>query len=798
MNTWPMSLSPLFVVAFASILLQARPQPGETARSVGEPPEFAPRTQRLDFVEIPGVQEFTSRLIVRPIQRARWIETGSTLDQAFEREAQARRELRRYELVRHVPQTGESILRVPAGETELQVADALMSTGEFEYVEPDWKLYPAALQSITPSTQSRLPAAGHVATQPTVNCPNDPLFPAQWHHKQNRMDSCEAWTLETGTPSVSIGVCDTGVRTTHEDLLLHRLEGYNAVDRLWESEGGNINPVHVHGTRTTGTAAANGNNGVGVSGVGWNLSHRMIRVSNVSDGGAYLSDLQHGARTAIESGDRIANVSYHGAASVSNPATATYIKSIGGLLLWGAGNTSSNYSFADRDDDDLIVVGATNQADGLAYFSSYGTYIDLVAPGVAILTTDYSGDSAYTAPEGTSYACPLTSGVCAMIWSARPTLSPNDVERILKASAEDIGAVGIDDQFGYGRINLLEALSTSGSAVPTADFGAQPVSGTSPLTVEFTDLASGVPTAWLWDFGDGTTSTEQNPSHVYTTSGAFDVTQTVSNVHGADMLQKTGFVLVDIIPPIAEFSATPTGGLSPLFVQFSDESGGGVPTSWEWDFGDGATSTAQHPSHVYASSGFYTVGLTVTNAYGFDSLVQSNYVAVDFIPPVAAFSGVPTSGASPLWVDFTDESTGGIATSWQWYFGDGGSSTAQNPSHTYSFEGSYSVRLTATNAYGSDLLIELGYINVGPGPPMVADFVGTPLTGSAPLEVSFTDLSVGNMTLWDWEFGDGSGSTLRNPTHVYTSPGVYDVSLQVCNAAGSDASIEKSEYITVE
>ncbi len=110
------------------------------------------------------------------------------------------------------------------------------------------------------------------------------------------------------------------------------IESDNAVDMLFESQGGQIGPVHSHGTQTTGCAAASGNNGVGVSGVGWNLSHRMLRVSNSTSGGTTLSVLQHAARTSIQNGDRVASVSYSGVDNASNLTTATYIKSIGGLL----------------------------------------------------------------------------------------------------------------------------------------------------------------------------------------------------------------------------------------------------------------------------------------------------------------------------------------------------------------------------------------------------------------------------------------------------------------------------------
>ena len=758
----------------------------------------SPSQRAQSFAEIAGIREFTGQMIVRPRTRRDFEAQGLDRSQAFARRAEARRTLSAYELIAHVPTTDEYILRVPPGQTEEEMAAALMSSENFEFAQPDWLLAPLAVAAPTQSSSSQqIPAAGQRPPIRKLNCPDDPYLPLQWHHAANRLNSCAAWELETGGTSIQVAVCDTGIRKTHTDLQLHRLEGYNAVDQLWESEGGNVNPVHSHGTRTTGTVAANGDNGIGVVGVGWNLSHRMLRVSNQSDGGAYLSALQHAARTAVESGDRVINISYHGA-SLSNGPTATYVKSQGGLLLWGAGNTSSNHSHADRDADDLIVVGATDQNDGLASFSTYGTFIDLVAPGVGIMTTDYASDTAYVTADGTSYACPLTTGVCAMIWSARPNLSPNDVERILKAGADDIGAPGLDVLFGHGRINLMNSLALDGSAIPIAEFNATPTSGVSPLVVEFRDLSSGVPTSWAWDFGDGATSTLQNPVHTYTTSGSFSVSLTVTNALGNDLAIIPDAVLVDVIPPIADFLASTTAGLSPLMVDFSDESTGGVPSAWLWDFGDGNTSTLPDPTHTFATSGYYTVSLNVSNAYGSDLLVRNNYITVDFVPPVAAFSGGPVTGPSPYVVQFADESVGGVATSWYWSFGDGGTSSAQHPAHTYTVPGTYTVRLRASNAYGEDTLWRYDYIEVGPGGPLLADFVGTPRTGPAPLSVDFTDRSIGNITTWEWDFGDGTTSTLQHPSHVYTSSGEYDVALQVGNADGSDDQLELHVYIVVE
>jgi len=250
------------------------------------------------------------------------------------------------------------------------------------------------------------------------------------------------------------------------------------------------------------------------------------------------------------------------------------------------------------------------------------------------------------------------------------------------------------------------------------------------------------------------------------------------------------------VVPVADFQGNPTSGSAPLTVNFTDLSTGN-PTSWSWNFGDGVgTSTAQNPTYEYTNAGTYMVTLTVTNGEGSDEEAKTDYITVTAQAPVADFSASPTSGDSPLTVNFTDLSTGG-PTSWSWDFGDGAVSFDQNPSHTYSFPGTYTVTLTATNAYGSDDEIKEDYINVTASELLVADFEGSPIIGDAPLTVEFTDLSSGDPISWAWNFGTGDISIQQNPVYTYSQPGNYTVMLAVADA-GPNVDYEiKSNYITV-
>jgi PKD repeat protein len=148
------------------------------------------------------------------------------------------------------------------------------------------------------------------------------------------------------------------------------------------------------------------------------------------------------------------------------------------------------------------------------------------------------------------------------------------------------------------------------------------------LNVSFTDLSTNSPTLWSWNFGDGGTSTQQNPSHTYTSAGTYTVTLTATNSCGSDDEVKVDYIMVTCVAPTAAFVGSPTSGEVPLNVTFTDQSTGS-PTSWSWTFGDGGTSTQQNPSHTYTTAGTYTVTLTATNSCGSDDETKVDYITVN-------------------------------------------------------------------------------------------------------------------------------------------------------------------------
>jgi uncharacterized protein (TIGR02145 family) len=252
---------------------------------------------------------------------------------------------------------------------------------------------------------------------------------------------------------------------------------------------------------------------------------------------------------------------------------------------------------------------------------------------------------------------------------------------------------------------------------PEASFTASPTSIVEGQNVQFTDLSTHAPTSWSWDFGDGSSSSLQSPSHVYNNQGSYSVSLTVSNSFGSDTKDIAN--LINVGPsgsaPIADFTVTPSTITAGGSVQFTDLSTN-TPASWNWDFGDGNNSTAQSPSHVYNNVGTYNVTLTVTNAFGSDSETKPNLITVNPTgnAPAAAFTVSKTTITAGQFVKFTDQSTN-TPTSWSWSFGDGGTSTNQHPEHSYLTAGVFAVTLTASNASGSGVETKSNYITVNAG-----------------------------------------------------------------------------------
>ncbi|HEX8517572.1 MAG TPA: PKD domain-containing protein [Bacteroidia bacterium] len=293
-------------------------------------------------------------------------------------------------------------------------------------------------------------------------------------------------------------------------------------------------------------------------------------------------------------------------------------------------------------------------------------------------------------------------------------------------------------------------------------------------------ISSGAISSWSWDFGDGNTSTLQDPVHFYATSGMFNITLIAFSASGCN---DTITIPMNVQPaPLAAFTSTATA-CENAPVAFSNTStlSSGTFSSWSWDFGDGNTSAAQDPVHSFTVSGVYNIVLVVTAASGCADTVTHS-VNIDASPIASFTQSNPCSVDS---IDFTSTSTisGGSITSWNWAFGDGGTSTQTNPSYLYGSAGSYNVTLIVQSNLGcadtvtsaiNVALISVGFTDNGPACQGVA--------------INFNDTSLVDATTtitgWNWSFGDGTFSTLQNPSHPYSAGGIYTVQLVISTATG--------------
>lgn len=369
----------------------------------------------ITFRESPGSMEFTGELIARPIQPA-----FKTPSAALQRAA-TEQMVSPYK-VRYYADVDEFILKVPTGMNESTLATQLLASGNFEYVEPNWRVF-------------------------TQLIPNDPSLNSQWHH--NTMESRLAWDITFGSPSAIVAICDTGVRITHEDLAARVVPGYNSVTQLAQTAGGDVSDINGHGTHCAGDAAAVGNNGRGVVGAAGNVSIMPIRVAN--SGSTSLDNILRGARWAADNGARAISCSWSGVSSSSINTTGTYCRDRNALLFYAAGNDGANLTSFDHAN--VTVVGASNSADALASFTAFGPGTDVFAPGVSILSTTNSGNNTYGSASGTSMATPVAAGVATLIMSANPNLSAEQVETILEHGSQDMGTAGNDSVWSWGRVN---------------------------------------------------------------------------------------------------------------------------------------------------------------------------------------------------------------------------------------------------------------------------------------------------------------------------------------------------------
>ncbi|MCB9232505.1 MAG: PKD domain-containing protein [Bacteroidia bacterium] len=349
---------------------------------------------------------------------------------------------------------------------------------------------------------------------------------------------------------------------------------------------------------------------------------------------------------------------------------------------------------------------------------------------------------------------------------------------------------------------FCDTITVNCGQTPTCQAAFQAYGTTICSTYVFSNSSTSSPgniTLFSWNFGDGGTSTNPQPTHTYTANGVYQVCLFISTSDGCQSTY-CQYITVNCPPPPSCHAAFtwqfgPNGCPTVKFTGTSTSTAGNI-ISRVWNFGDGSTSTFQNPNHTYVADGIYPVCLTITTANNCTSTFCDT-ISITCINPVvchAAFQWNFTPNGCPS-TKFTDYSTAspGTVTSWHWTFGDGGTSSQKNPSHVYQANGIYTVCLLITSSDGcTSTFCDVVHITCYQPPVCQALFQIVPTNNPTFAFYDASTANPGTISDWEWDFGDGNLSNLQNPVHTYSQNGRYEVCLTIkttaqCNQTHCDS-----------
>ncbi len=379
---------------------------------------------------------------------------------------------------KEIGKLGIQVVPVPKGQTLQSFVAQLKRNDDVEFAEPD-----GVLRAFT----------------------NDPDFSTQYSIKSDQTKVVDAWSTTTGSPTVVVAVIDTGITLTHQDLVnqlwtnpspsgTSGLHG-KQIEIDWDGDGDctetdprlgpeqcasgtptDDNNSEYHGTRVSGIIAAETNNALNMAGVAYGCRIMAVKALNADGLGSY-SAIAEAIEYATDNGATVINMSLGGdLADGSDAVIAAVNRAIDNniVVVAAAGNNgnASPVSFP-ASISSVIAVGATDSSKTLAVFSCTGNSLDLVAPGVGILSTIPPNSTSSSGGDGTSFSAPIVAGVAALIRSISPNMSVADVTKYIDFTATDLGSGGFDKSYGFGLLNAA-------AAVQAAQTGVIPVSNASP------------------------------------------------------------------------------------------------------------------------------------------------------------------------------------------------------------------------------------------------------------------------------------------------------------------------------
>ena len=449
--------------------------------------------------------------------------------------------------------------------------------------------------------------------------------------------------------------------------------------------------------------------------------------------------------------------------------TNNYLWSFGDGITSTLANPSKAYSIAGSYSVKLVVTNSIGCKDSISQTITVlaKPIVNFSIPGAAICSSSLTVSLTNTSiSSGANYSWDFGDGTTSTATNPTKTYSVvgNYTIKLVVTNGN-----GCKDSLSKSIV-----INASPIAAFTSNSSTQCLSGNS---FTFTNTSTGTGLTYNWNFGDGITSTLQNPSKTYATSGTYTVKLIITNTNGCK--DSVSQVINVLTKPTTNFSISGTTGCSSnLTIQLTNLSSGNSP-SYSWDFGDGTSSTATNPSKTYLAAGNYTVKLVVTNSNGCKDSLSTSFTLVQ--KPVADFTINNSSQCvNNNTFTYTNASIG--ASSYSWSFGDGFTSIVTNPTKQYTATGTYTVKLVATNSTGCKDSISKT-ITIVPKPTAIFTTSGaTGCTNNRTISLSNSSTGTGNT--YSWDFGDGNTSTATNPNTTYTAAGTYTIKLVVTNING--------------
>ncbi|MEW6773507.1 MAG: S8 family serine peptidase [Bacteroidota bacterium] len=658
--------------------------------------------------------------------------------------------------------------------------------------------------------------------------PNDPSYGSQWHLP--KINAPNAWNIYNGNSNITVAIVDNAIQITHTDLSANKWtnpgetagnniddDGNGFIDDIngWDvaDDDNNPNPPNTtfnHGTHCAGDAAARTNNSTGIAAIGWNLKIIAIKATRNAGNSGSIEAGYDGIIYAARVGAKVISCSWGGTGSATTEQTViNYAWNKGCIIVCAAGNDANSTPHYPAAYNNVFAVASTGSTDVKSSFSCYGTWVDISAPGENIYSTVPNNTYGYM--SGTSMATPIVAGLCGLVWSKNPAMSPQAVLNCITTTAANIytisGNSSYSGQLGAGRIDAYQALLCAQSSTnnpPVANFTSDKQVICPGQSIQFTDASYFSPTSWSWIFQGGTpaTSTSSNPVVSWSAPGTYSVQLTATNANGSSVMTKTAYVTVSGVTALPLTEGFQGSTFPPSGWVNDDKFQDGIAWTKNTSVGGFGTSNASAYFDNYTGNARGVKDGLWTAKYDF-SAVTSATIQFD-----VAYARYDATYSDTLEVLVSTN----CGASWTSIYIKGGTTLATAPDYTANIFTPTSTQwrkesVVITPQVAGQGNVMFNFVNRGHwGQALYLDNINIQYVASAPpnaafngptsvcsgVAVTFTDVSTNAPTSWNWLMPGAtpSVSTVQNPTVTYYTGGVYSVTLTATNGSGSTSAVQ--------